>query len=228
MSPFCGATDTPVSDFWWCLLWVSKPEWVLPYSSLVEAYVLCYMFPEIHLWCDTCCPFGGQHGSWAVSSTYLWGIGGTWNRELSCCRLQCEIRQMIYWLSYPSLAAIPIFNRLEEMRFYGLACKAILIILILTCHTKRIICTVINQIHIEVIFVIIRNVHVNVKRRGVKRRNVDMKDLFKDKERIQNQISRSWLLFGVRQWLKVTTKNYCNIFLPQIDKKSSSRVYMKY
>ena len=27
MSPFCGATDTPVLDFWWYLLWVSKPEW---------------------------------------------------------------------------------------------------------------------------------------------------------------------------------------------------------
>ena len=29
---FCGATGTPVLDFWWHLLWVSKPEWVLPYS----------------------------------------------------------------------------------------------------------------------------------------------------------------------------------------------------
>ena len=36
MSPFCGATDTPVSDFWSRLLLVSKAEWVLPYSSLVE------------------------------------------------------------------------------------------------------------------------------------------------------------------------------------------------
>ena len=27
MSPFCGATDTPVLDFWLRLLWVSKPEW---------------------------------------------------------------------------------------------------------------------------------------------------------------------------------------------------------
>ena len=53
MSPFYGATDTPILDFWWCLLWVSKPEWILPSSSLVEAYVLHYMFPEIHLWCDT-------------------------------------------------------------------------------------------------------------------------------------------------------------------------------
>ena len=26
-SPFGGATDAPVSDFWWCLLWASKPEW---------------------------------------------------------------------------------------------------------------------------------------------------------------------------------------------------------
>ena len=25
-------TGTPVLNFWWCLHWVSKPEWVLPYS----------------------------------------------------------------------------------------------------------------------------------------------------------------------------------------------------
>ena len=25
---FCGATDTPVLDFWWCLPWVSKPGWI--------------------------------------------------------------------------------------------------------------------------------------------------------------------------------------------------------
>ena len=63
---FCGATDTPVLDFWWHLLWVSKPEWVLPYLSLVEAHVLHYTFPEIHLWGNTCWPLGGQHGSRAV------------------------------------------------------------------------------------------------------------------------------------------------------------------
>ena len=27
ISPFCGATDTPVLEFWWRLLWVSKPGW---------------------------------------------------------------------------------------------------------------------------------------------------------------------------------------------------------
>ena len=35
-----GATDTPVSDFWWRLLWVSKPEWVLPYLNFAEAYLI--------------------------------------------------------------------------------------------------------------------------------------------------------------------------------------------
>ena len=27
--PFCGATYTPVLDFWWHLPWVSKPRWIL-------------------------------------------------------------------------------------------------------------------------------------------------------------------------------------------------------
>ena len=104
MSPFCGATATLVLDFWWRLLWVSKPEWVLPYLSLAEAYMLRYTFPEIQLWCNTCWPLGSQHGSRAVSSTYLRGIGGTQNRELSCRRSQCEIRQTLYRLSYPGSA----------------------------------------------------------------------------------------------------------------------------
>ena len=32
MSPFCGATNTPVLDFWWRLLWVSKPEWAVLFT----------------------------------------------------------------------------------------------------------------------------------------------------------------------------------------------------
>ena len=36
----CGATGTPVLEFWWCLLWVSKPEWVLPYSNFAEVYMI--------------------------------------------------------------------------------------------------------------------------------------------------------------------------------------------
>ena len=29
---YFGATPSPVLDFEWCLLWVSKQEWVVPYS----------------------------------------------------------------------------------------------------------------------------------------------------------------------------------------------------
>ena len=92
MSPFCGATDTtdsPVLDFWWSLLWVSKPEWVLPYSSLAEAYVLLYMFPEIHLWCDTCRPLGSQHGSRAI---FHIPARHWWDSKPGARRSQCEIR----------------------------------------------------------------------------------------------------------------------------------------
>ena len=45
---YFGATGTPVLDFFWRLLWVSKPKFVLPYSQMQ-----C-IFPKIHLWCYTC------------------------------------------------------------------------------------------------------------------------------------------------------------------------------
>ena len=110
MSPFCGSTDTPILDFWWHLLWVLKPEWVLPYSSFAEAYVLHYTFPEIHLWCNICQPLGGQHGSQAVSSTYLQGIGGTQNQELSCRCSQCEIRQARRSINWATPARIASYS----------------------------------------------------------------------------------------------------------------------
>ena len=30
---FCGATGAPVLDVWWCLPWVSKPEWILYFCA---------------------------------------------------------------------------------------------------------------------------------------------------------------------------------------------------
>ena len=46
----CGATDTPVLDFWWRLLWVSKPQWVLPYSNYVEAYMIYVPWDSPLVW----------------------------------------------------------------------------------------------------------------------------------------------------------------------------------
>ena len=38
VSPFCGATDTSVLDFWWCLPWVSKPGWIPCLHALSPAW----------------------------------------------------------------------------------------------------------------------------------------------------------------------------------------------
>ena len=42
---------------------------------------MCYMFPEIHLWCNTCQPLSGQHGSWAnllhiPATRHWWDLDG--------------------------------------------------------------------------------------------------------------------------------------------------------
>ena len=65
---FLCPTDTPVLDFWWRLLWVSKP-WRIP---LLTCFVVCVqLIPQIHLWCDTCWSFDDQHGSRAALTRLL-------------------------------------------------------------------------------------------------------------------------------------------------------------
>ena len=60
ISPFRGASDNPVLDFWWRLPWISKAGWI--------TYVLSRSCDhQIHLWCDTCWLYRGQYGSWAFS-----------------------------------------------------------------------------------------------------------------------------------------------------------------
>ena len=56
ISSFCGAIETPVLDFCWRLPWVSKPGWI-------PCMLSCLCDPQIHLWCDTCWLYRGQHGS---------------------------------------------------------------------------------------------------------------------------------------------------------------------
>ena len=89
ISPFCGTTYIPVLDSWWCLLWVSKPEWAAIFRLGWGTHV-------IHSMRFTC---GATHANLLVtimaaellSSTYPWaGIGGAWNWDLLCCR------QMLY------------------------------------------------------------------------------------------------------------------------------------
>ena len=59
MGPYFGLLLTSALGF--------KVKSGQPYSCLAEAYML----HDIHLWCDTCWPLGGQHGSWAILSHEL-------------------------------------------------------------------------------------------------------------------------------------------------------------
>ena len=44
MSPFFGATDTPVLDFWRSLPWVSKPGWIPHLHASLPAHNRCLRF----------------------------------------------------------------------------------------------------------------------------------------------------------------------------------------
>ena len=82
MSPFCGATDTPVLDFWWCLIWVSNQSGQ-PYLCLAEVNML--HIPSYVT--SGAAPVDLLVASMAVelfSSMYLWaGIGQAHNQDLS-------------------------------------------------------------------------------------------------------------------------------------------------
>ena len=57
-----GATDTPVSDFWWLFIWVSKPEWAALFAFGRDICDICS--PEIHLWCNN---FASVYSNWSLS-----------------------------------------------------------------------------------------------------------------------------------------------------------------
>ena len=62
---------------------------------------MCCMLLDMHLWCDTCQPLDGQHGSLADLFHILvnkhW-----WGSKLGHIMVagHCETRQMLYQLSY--------------------------------------------------------------------------------------------------------------------------------
>ena len=86
---FYGETDTPVLEFWWCLLSVSKPEWA-------ALFVFTGGIPVTHSLRFTSGATPADHlvasiAAKPFSSTYLWAsIGGAWNWDLLCHHSQCE------------------------------------------------------------------------------------------------------------------------------------------
>ena len=53
---------------WFGLLLTSPWGFKARGGSLILTWqrCICYKFPEIHLWCDTCRPLDSQHVSWAI------------------------------------------------------------------------------------------------------------------------------------------------------------------
>ena len=93
---FFGTTDTPVLDFWWCLPWVSKPGWI-PFCVLS-----CLCGPQIHLWCDACWLYRGQHDSQAFLIHVIIDIsarigGGSGLEPTTICQLCKAVRGQVYF-----------------------------------------------------------------------------------------------------------------------------------
>ena len=83
ISSFCGATDTPCFG----LLVMSPLVFKARVGYLICTWQRCTykMFHEIHHWCDTCWPHGGQHGSQAVLFHLPVGMHcGAWKWNLLC------------------------------------------------------------------------------------------------------------------------------------------------
>ena len=78
MSIFCGATDTPVLDFWWCLPIFSIRTWRRHIS---------YMFLEIHLWWDTCRPLWPNNRLAPPLRVGAPCQGNLWIRHWSCSQM---------------------------------------------------------------------------------------------------------------------------------------------
>ena len=78
---YFGATGTPVLDFWWRLLWVSKPEWVLPYLHHGGE---CHVHsPRSTSGATTCQPLDGRHAASPVPTYYCRGeVAGIQTRAL--------------------------------------------------------------------------------------------------------------------------------------------------
>ena len=93
---FLKLVFVPVLDFWWCLIWFSKPEWAALF--MLGGGVL--HIPEITLWCNTWQPLGGHHGNQAVRfhipvSRYWWG---SQLESIVAWHDRCSIQTELGWL----------------------------------------------------------------------------------------------------------------------------------
>ena len=58
---------------------------------------ICYMFPEIHLWCDTCWPLVGQQSTWVIL-LYIHMSRHRWSSKPG--PIECENRGVLVLLKW--------------------------------------------------------------------------------------------------------------------------------
>ena len=104
MNSFYGATDIPVLDFWWCLLWVSKPERASLFALGKGIHIThSLIFTSGATSADL---LAASIDAEPISSTYLWpGIGGTWTGDFSIHR------RTLCRLSYVGSGVVFILNK---------------------------------------------------------------------------------------------------------------------
>ena len=121
-------------SFLWGLFWTSGyvSSGFQSLGSLIHTWQrwMCYTFPDIHLWCDTCWPLGGQHGSWAnffhiPASRHWWG-SKPWPIVLQTnvlptelCRLGINIMPWYVWTRWLNMRCNSIWN---SLRLFTLDC----------------------------------------------------------------------------------------------------------
>ena len=85
----CRTTSTPVLDLRWPRSWVSKP-WCIQ----LHTYFLAFTW-WIHLWCNTCWPFGDQYGDQAPLAPYFYNQWLELNLWVSVVDRRCN--QLSHW-----------------------------------------------------------------------------------------------------------------------------------
>ena len=98
ISTFYGDTNTQVLDFWWCLLWVSKPQLEALFLPGVGRHVTPFL-----IFISGATPLDGQHDSLVIllkQASNQWCGTKLWSIMLQTNALLTQLN----WLSYTGSA----------------------------------------------------------------------------------------------------------------------------
>ena len=120
MIPFCGATDSPVLDFWWLLPWVSNLGWIPHLCASLPVHNRFLRFTSGATPADL---LAASMAASCVPYMHICSRGRMleFDRETSCTISRCAIHSatatrfkstILTWLSY----------RIDTLQFWSLIC----------------------------------------------------------------------------------------------------------